>query len=432
MGVTAARARVPETAVSPVSGVLLSDDAVAFGARLLKLSAADLAELARLKQWLAGEVDGIVDEFYGELIKFPEMRQFIEKHSTVEKLKVTQRAYLLSLCDGRVDDAYVERRAHVGAVHNRIKLPAYWYTSAYEIMFEIVYARLRRKFGRDERRLGAAMRAFLRLTGFDQQIAMEAYLRDYVAEINKKEELEQALVKLKEMHGRVLGASRSLATTAQEATASATELALSVERLATEAGSTNSYSIQVKSLTGKGETAIKGAAEAIGDLSGFVAEMREKMAALDESSEKIESIADFIRGVASQTNLLSLNAAIEAARAGESGRGFAVVADEVKKLAGHSEQSVKEIGAMIQLSRQRTLEVSEAMSRTSEAMEKLGALAGEVVAGFIEIAAAIDANIKGMGAIAEGVRALAGVAGDFEKAYAGVAAMAEDLASVRV
>ncbi|GER66866.1 putative sensory transducer protein YvaQ [Weizmannia acidilactici] len=68
---------------------------------------------------------------------------------------------------------------------------------------------------------------------------------------------------------------------------------------------------------------------------------------LEEQAHAIAKIVDVIKGIAAQTNLLSLNASIEAARAGEAGSGFAVVAEEVRKLADGVAQSVGEITSIV-------------------------------------------------------------------------------------
>ncbi|MBR5376223.1 MAG: methyl-accepting chemotaxis protein [Lachnospiraceae bacterium] len=120
-----------------------------------------------------------------------------------------------------------------------------------------------------------------------------------------------------------------------------------------------------------------------------------------EAVKKIAEAASVIESIASQTNLLSLNASIEAARAGEAGRGFAVVAGEISNLASQSDLSSKEIKSIVDEIISTSNKNVEYAGQISEAVNNEGSVLTQVNDSFSVVNEKVQGTVKAINIIAE-------------------------------
>ncbi|MEL7561169.1 methyl-accepting chemotaxis protein [Stutzerimonas chloritidismutans] len=152
----------------------------------------------------------------------------------------------------------------------------------------------------------------------------------------------------------------------------------------------------VRRSSDSGRVELQHAIERMQQLSAQTEASRELLDGLSARTEEIRQITEVIQSIASQTNLLALNAAIEAARAGEAGRGFAVVADEVRNLAGRTSSATEEVGRMVSDIREQSgAVVSHIQKQASELDEAAAQIAGTgtQLSGIADLAGNVETQV---------------------------------------
>lgn len=160
-----------------------------------------------------------------------------------------------------------------------------------------------------------------------------------------------------------------------------------------------------------------------------VDEIQKQTIETNRSALDIRSATEMIADIASQTNLLSLNASIEAARAGDAGRGFAVVADSIRKLAEQSLNSVNEIREIVGKIQKQTVDTVEVAKQA----ELIVSSQEEALKNTIDVFHDIDNHVSGLAdnlsKISEGINDMDVAKRDTLAAIESISAVAEETAS---
>ena len=179
-------------------------------------------------------------------------------------------------------------------------------------------------------------------------------------------------------------------------------------------------------MIGSGQEAVEVMTKQAEQTTQATGEVQKKVSLLGEKLDNIAVFAENIQEIASQTNLLSLNASIEAARAGENGRGFAVVAEEIRKLADNAGTTVASIQNMIkeiriyskeavervEIAENIVADQGECVRNTADAFENMNLFLKNVTDEMEQLAVKVEGMNNERGITLSSIRSISELSGD--------------------
>lgn len=214
------------------------------------------------------------------------------------------------------------------------------------------------------------MESLQRAINIDQQILVEVYTEKIM------EEIAEGVTTLMDKNAKIMQIKELIEelnkqnSEVQTATAATEEMTASIIEVAHNTTLVSEYTEDAVEKMERGSKLIKLALHDIVKTENSFSHIVNSFSSLRNRMQDITKIVDTLRGLADQTNLLSLNASIEAARAGEHGRGFAVVANEVRELSENTvlylhgvQESVQDLHVLVR-------NVSDTIQETSEVIKR--------------------------------------------------------------
>lgn len=191
--------------------------------------------------------------------------------------------------------------------------------------------------------------------------------------------------------GEIASGADQQAAIAEKSAALVTELGHDVTDIARSADEMKRLGEQTDGQAKAGALSVAELRDAAEYADGMLQRADQAVQSFVQDAENISGIVQTISEIASQTNVLSLNASIEAARAGQYGKGFLVIADEVRQLAEQSKSSAKSVAVMIDSLQSQMTEVRGHMKVALSAAQLQSSKLGDTLASFQTIQSSIQA-----------------------------------------
>ncbi len=384
---------------------------------MIALSEEELRILAVFKPMIEVRIDEIVDSFYQAVLQVDKLDRIIRENTTVERLARAMKTHLTELLEGKMDWAFIEKRTKIALIHERIGLEPKWYLSAFQNLqngfIDAVVSQVRNK---DD--MVAVNRVLTKLFNFEQQLVLEAY---------EKENLRQRELQHEKYRSDLRMLSEELAALTQENNAAVETLVATSGDMKEAFALMAEQSRSSQGMADAGQEQIQALEAKIVVIHERADHMQQSAAQLNELSSQIKDIVTIVQDIASQTNLLSLNAAIEAARAGEHGRGFSIVAGEVRKLSDDTKKTLTRIADIVNESDKCNDRVVQSIHEVRQVVETSRAEALEARRVFSEIVRSMQTNIDRTEEVGSEMDRLVHTIGEIGSAVNRVASTAEAL-----
>jgi methyl-accepting chemotaxis protein len=365
--------------------------------RFLQIDEDDRDHLRDFREVLAPVIDGLLDQFYGHITRYPATAsKFGGPDRIIHARRMQKEHWLEKVFAGNFDDAYFAQVTQIGKVHQKIGLEPRWYTAGYCFILNLVFALAVEHYAKDPAKAGKVISAINKAAFLDMDLATSVYIETNTAAIIARElgvkadlferEVKSVVGNVASAASQMESASKTLFRTAEEASQQSSTVTAAAQaatsNIQSVAAAAEELSFSINEITRQvGDSArITGRARDEADRTNTIVH------SLAEAAGKIDQVVRLITDIASQTNLLALNATIEAARAGEAGRGFAVVAKEVKNLATQTSKATDEV----------TGQIAAVQEATHLAVDAIGGIAS-TIGQISDISRSIAAAVKEQG-----------------------------------